>query len=300
MAPERRTKIRLSREEAAAVAPHETNQVQAEFWEAAGPVWHREQARLDEQINHHSLKAIDSLNPTPGETVVDIGCGTGTTTFQIAERVGVGGLVVGCDISATMVDAARARASALGVENVEFVTGDAHTHQFDPVADAVFSRFGVMFFGDPKGAFANIRTALRPAGRLVFVCWQSPDRNPWVTKPLEVARKYVTLPFATDPRAPSPFAFADPEWVHEVLADAGFSDVTIEPHEAQAYLGADLDSAVRFVLGLNPATAGIAERDPATAKTLFAEVADALRPHSTGQGVVTDSATWVVSAAIPA
>lgn len=278
---------------------HESNQVQASFWEAAGPVWEREQAQLDAQISQHGLKAIDVLAPAPGERIVDIGCGTGTSTFQLAERVGADGRVIGCDISATMIEAARLRAASVGVDNVEFVAGDAHTQAFEPVADGVFSRFGVMFFGDPKGAFANISTALRPGGRLVFVCWQPPAMNPWITKPLEVARKYVTVPFGTDPRAPSPFAFADPEWVREVLAAGGFDGVTIDPYEAQAHLGPDLDSAVQFVLGINPATAGIAERDPSTAEKLFAEVGEVLQPHMTDQGVVTPSATWLVSASVP-
>jgi ubiquinone/menaquinone biosynthesis C-methylase UbiE len=281
------------------VVRHETNEAQAGFWQAAGPVWEQRQEQLDAQITEHGLKAIDVLAPQPGETIVDIGSGTGTSSFQLAERVGDSGRVIGCDISSTMCNAARARAAKLGITNVEFVAADAHAYRFERSADAVFSRFGVMFFGDPKGAFANIRTALRPGGRLGFVCWQAPAVNPWITKPLEAARKHVEIPFGTDPRAPSPFAFADPEWVREVLAAAGFADVALEPYEATVHLGPDIDSAVQFLMGINPATAGIAERDPDLATRLFADVADALRPHLTDAGVVTDSATWVVTAASP-
>ncbi len=279
--------------------PHETNEAQATFWHAAGPVWQQRQEQLDAQISEHGLKAVEALAPRSDETIVDIGCGTGTSTFQLAERVGDGGRVIGCDISSTMCDAARARAASLGVTNVEFVAADAHTYTFQPSADAVYSRFGVMFFGDPKGAFANIRTALKPSGRLGFVCWQSPMLNPWITKPLEATRKHVEIPFGTDPRAPSPFAFADPEWVREVLAAAGFADVALEPYEASVHLGSDIDTAVQFLMGINPATAGIAERDPELAARLFADVADVLRPHLTDTGVVTDSATWVVTATNP-
>ena len=279
--------------------PHETNQAQADFWEAAGPVWRREQEQLDAQISEHGLEAMDMLAPRAGETIIDIGSGTGTSTFQLAERVGDGGQVIGCDISSTMCDAARARAASLGVTNVEFVAADAHTHSFDPSADAVYSRFGVMFFGDPKGAFANIRTALKPGGRLGFACWQSPMANPWITKPLEAVRQHMEVPFGTDPRAPSPFAFADPEWVREVLAAGGFEDVALKPFEAKAYLGGDLDSAVQFVLGINPMTAGLAERDPELATRVFADVGEALRPYVTDAGVLTDSSTWLVTASNP-
>lgn len=278
---------------------HETNEAQASFWHAAGPVWQQRQEQLDAQISEHGLRAIEVLAPQQGEAIVDIGCGTGTSSFQLAERVGDGGRVIGCDISSTMCDAARARAAALGVGNVEFVTADAHAYTFGPSADAVYSRFGVMFFGDPKGAFANIRTALRPGGRLGFVCWQSPTANPWITVPLEAARKHVEIPFGTDPRAPSPFAFADPEWVREVLVDAGFASVALEPYQASVHLGSDVDTAVEFLMGINPATAGIAEREPDLASRLFTDVAEALRPYLTEGGVVTDSATWVVTATNP-
>ena len=281
------------------VVRHETNEAQAGFWEAAGPVWEERQEQLDAHLREHGLKAIDVLAPQSGETIVDIGSGTGTSSFQLAERVGDGGRVIGCDISSTMCDAARTRADTLGITNVEFVAADAHAYPFESSADAVFSRFGVMFFGDPKGAFANIRTALRPGGRIGFVCWQAPVVNPWITKALEAARKHVELPFGTDPRAPGGFAFADPEWVREVLTAAGFADVGIEPFEAPAHLGPDIDSAVQFLMGINPATAGIAERDAALASRLFADVADVLRPHLTDTGVVTDSATWVVTATSP-
>jgi SAM-dependent methyltransferase len=179
------------------------------------------------------------------------------------------------------------------------VAADAHTHAFAGDADAVYSRFGVMFFGDPKGAFANIRTALKPGGRLCFVCWQPPTLNPWVAVPLEVIRKHVELPFGTDPRAPGGFAFADPAWVREVLDGGGFADVNLQPFDAQVDLGPDIDAAVQFSMSINPATAGIADRDPDKAKALFADVAEALRPYLTDRGVQTASATWLVTATNP-
>jgi SAM-dependent methyltransferase len=276
--------------------PHESNEAQAQFWEGAGPVWQQMQERLDAQANDHGLRAIDALAPADGATVIDIGCGAGTSSFQLADRVGPAGTVVGYDISSTMVDAARARAEALGVTNVRFVVADAHTETFEPDADGVFSRFGVMFFGDPVGAFANIRTGLRPGGRLSFACWQSPANNPWISGPLGAVAKHIELPFGPDPTAPGPFAFADPDRVRNLLDAAGFRDIQVEGYEKAVDMGATMDDAVGFVLGLNPLTASLRANDPELADKVFADVADSLRAYETDRGVETPSATWIVTA----
>ena len=195
-----------------------------------------------------------------------------------------------------MCDAARARAASLGVTNVEFVAADAHAYPFEPSADAVFSRFGVMFFGDPKGAFANIRTALEtrrpPRVRVLAVADAEPLDH-------QAARSCPQVRGVSDRHRPAraePVRVRRPGVGARVLAAAGFADVALEPYEAHVHLGPDIDSAVQFLMGINPATAGIAERDPDLASRLFADVADALRPHLTDTGVVTDSATWVVTA----
>jgi SAM-dependent methyltransferase len=282
------------------VQPHEGNLVQAAFWEVAGPLWAQKQDLFDAQVNLHGLRAIDVLAPAAGESIMDIGCGTGTSSFQLAERVGSDGRVVGYDISSTMVSAARSRAAGMGATNVEFDVADAHTHSFEPTADAVYSRFGVMFFADPHGAFANIRTGLRPGGRLAFVCWQSPALNPWISKPMEAVRKYVELPFGADPNAPSPFAFADPDRIRDVLAGGGFTAVAIEPCEKPVNLGPDVDAALTFITSRNPATATLPERDPDLWEKVRADVYAVLSPYLTDHGVETESATWLVTASNPA
>ena len=128
--------------------------------------------------------AIARLHPDPGEHVLDIGCGTGTTTLELARLVGNSGQVTGVDVSAPMLDEARRRAADAGLANVSFVVADAGVHQFEPRHfDAAFSRMGIMFFAEAAAGFTNLRRALRPGGRLTFVCWRSPEENSWVTEP---------------------------------------------------------------------------------------------------------------------
>jgi len=147
-----------------------TNQAQAEFWTNAGPLWTKLRDRFDAQASQYGLAAIDALAPSEGERVIDIGCGAGTSTIQLAERVGATGSVLGLDISPTMIEGAIHLAEANGATNVSYQVTDAMAEPFQPEADAVFSRFGVMFFSDATAGFANIRNALRPGGRLGFVC----------------------------------------------------------------------------------------------------------------------------------
>src|SRR5262249_62369674 len=124
----------------------------------------------------------------PGEQVIDIGCGTGGTTAALAHAVAPGGHVLAVDISETLIEAARSQR----LDNATFVVGDASTHPFkDGAWDLVFSRFGVMFFADAVVAFRNIRRALKPAGRLVFVAWRTPQENPWATVPVRAALPFL-------------------------------------------------------------------------------------------------------------
>ena len=188
-------------------------------------MWAAMRDRFDAQANEHGLAAMDALAPKPGETVIDIGCGAGTTTVQLAQRVGATGHVQGLDISPTMIDGAKQYATEMHADNTTFVVADAMVENFQPIADALYSRFGTMFFSDATVAFANMLTSLRPGGRLGSVCWQSPVENPWVSLPLRIASEFVTIPFGSDATAPGPFSLGDPQRLRSVLEAAGFSDV---------------------------------------------------------------------------
>lgn len=135
---------------------------QAEFWSQIAPTWIELEGRMEEAGGLPGELAMDRLDLRPGQRVVDLGCGAGRTTVELASRVGPGGSVVGVDISAGMLAAARERAARLGAGNVEFVHADVQVHDLGEARfDAAYSRFGVMFFADPVAAFANVRRALR-------------------------------------------------------------------------------------------------------------------------------------------
>ena len=129
------------------------------------------------RAHHEHLRAAYGISP--GDAVVDIGCGTGLTTREAA-RAAAPGRVVGVDVSERMLERARQVTAAEGLDNVRYELGDAQVHRFDPGGfDVAISRFGTMFFSDPAAAFANIAAALRPEGRLVLLVWQRREQNEW-------------------------------------------------------------------------------------------------------------------------
>jgi SAM-dependent methyltransferase len=211
--------------------PESINQLERERWNNAlyRELWPKRE-RLTTSVTPTLVQAVAAR---PGERIVDIGCGLGPTTRAFAALVGNDGLVVGADISAPMIELARERSS--GVDNVEFVLADAQTDRFEAGPfDAAVSQFGVMFFADPVGAFANVRSQLRPSGRLAFACWRGEDENPWFPSAAlaGVAPPPPPPPPGTSPTGP--FALADPQRVHDILSGAGFAGVTITPHDLVA------------------------------------------------------------------
>jgi len=276
------------------------NADQITYWNAsAGETWAALQDQLDHQIEPLGARAMDALAPAPGERVIDIGCGCGQTTMALAARVGPGGAVLGVDISRPMLEVARRRVAAQGLAQVTLTQADAQTHAFAPGAfDAVFSRFGVMFFEDPTAAFANIRKALRSGGRLGFVCWRPFADNPWMMTPMTAALQHLPPPPPPpDPFAPGPFAFADADRLRGILSDAGFEGVRIEPLDA--LIGAPtLDQAVDVALKVGPLGALLRDQ-PDRAGLVVDAIRAALAPYVTAEGVRLPSATWIVRASAP-
>jgi len=186
----------------------------------------------------------------PGERVVDVGCGAGRTSLDIARRVVPSGAVLGIDISAQLVAAAGRRAQAEHLSNVSFRCADATTVSIEgPPFDRLFSRFGLMFFEDAWAAFANLHTLLRAGGRADFSVWAPAKENPWIVEVMGVIGRYVDVP-QRPPRAPSPFALDDPTYIRELLEQGGFSATRIDTWEGQQPVGgprATPQQAVEFV-----------------------------------------------------
>jgi SAM-dependent methyltransferase len=275
------------------------NAEQIRYWnEAAAPKWVELQRLLDAQIGPLGQVAMDRAAPAPGESVLDLGCGCGATTLELARRVGPTGSVLAVDISAPMLAVARRDAERAGARHVRFENADAQTHDFAPASvDLAFSRFGVMFFIDPTAAFANIRRAVRPGGRLAFVCWQGLPLNPWMAVPMAAAMAHVQFTPPPSPHAPGPFAFADADRVRGILEGAGFVEVAIEPHGATLTIGSGgIDAAADFLVQMGPTGTALREASDAARAEVVSAVRASLEPYATPEGVRMDSATWIVTA----
>jgi len=276
------------------------NRAQVEYWnEQSGPKWVQRQTALDRLLVTLGTAAMDRLHLQSGSRVLDIGCGCGDTTLELALRVGKEGAVLGADVSAPML--ARARERASGVATVRFLEADVQTHRFEPPRfDAAFSRFGVMFFADPTAAFANVREALRPGGDLSFVCWQQLAKNPWCLVPLMALAAHVQLPPPSPPGDPGPFAFDDPERVRRILEGAGFTQVRIDEHAQRLTLGVNsVDEAAEFATEAGPTSRLLKDVPPDVKSRVFASIREALAPFAGPDGVRLDGACWIVTAQNP-
>ena len=271
------------------------NTEQVEFWNGAGADrWVRHQELLDRTLEPYGRALLDVARPQSGECVLDVGCGCGWTSLVAAEAVGARGAVLGVDVSAPMLDRARQRAKAAGLSNATFTVADASTHPFAGTFDLLMSRFGVMFFADPVAAFRNLRGALRPGGRVTFVCWAPVADNHWFRVPMASAGTVVPLPEPTPPGAPGPFSFADPARVREVLAGAGFADASVEPSSPDFTLGPDLDTAATNSVETGPVSRLLIDVDEPTRARVRAAIRDALKPYAGPRGVLLPAKTWIV------
>ena len=164
--------------------------------------------------------------------------------------------------------------------------------------DVMISRFGIMFFADPVAAFANLRGALRPGGRVAFVCWQGLFANEWVAVPAGAIIPIAGMPDAPPPDAPGPFSFGDRDRVSGILTDAGFSNVTIDDVHRPLLLGGGLllDDAVAFLGEGGMGKRFLGDADGPTVERALAAVREALVPYASPEGVRLDSAVWLVQA----
>ena len=278
-------------------APEGPNAAQIAYWNAeAGKTWTQMQEALDLELEPLGQAVMRALAPKAGENLIDIGCGGGTTTLDLAGHVGPLGRVLGVDISSPLLAVAERRGLEAGLANVAFSEADAQTHSFAGDADGIFSRFGVMFFSQPEAAFANLRSALKTGGRLAFVCWRKAAESQCMSLPMAAAISAAPeiAPAPGDPLAPGPFAFADPERLRGILKGAGFRDVNITAYDQPVTVG-DVDATLAFSMRVGMLGALLREA-PQHRLTVTDAVRAALENHVIDGQVWLGAATWVVTA----
>ncbi|HLG48550.1 MAG TPA: methyltransferase domain-containing protein [Reyranella sp.] len=267
---------------------------QAAFWNGpGGKMWLAAYERIQQGIAGFGEAVLKAANAQPGERVLDIGCGTGGTTAELARAVGPTGHVLGVDISEPLVGVARGQ--KLG--NATFEVGDATTFPFQAGSvDLVFSRFGVMFFGDPVAAFANIRRALKPSGRLVFICWRTPKENPWAGVPMRAADPYLPPIERPGPEEPGQYSFGDRARVERILREAGFTAPSFEPVDQMLHQGKDIPDVLQRISDFGPLARRFKDSTPEQIAKAKEAIGEALKPYATPDGVKLAGACWLVRA----
>jgi ubiquinone/menaquinone biosynthesis C-methylase UbiE len=281
-----------------ASAPHEKNADQAAYWNGqGGRHWTDRQELQDVVLGPVSERLFERAEAATGERVLDIGCGCGATTIELARRVGPAGGVLGLDLSAPML--ARARERTPAGAPATFVKADATVYPFEPDgADLLFSRFGVMFFAEPAHSFANMRKGLRRGGRVLFACWRDRRENPWLMIPLRAAYQYSPRLPEVGPDDPGPFSFASEERVRRILSEAGFADIALQPSDLllDVAVGRGLDAAVEGALAIGPASRALQDQSPDIVAAATGAIRAALAPFESGGRVPLAGAIWLVTA----
>ncbi|MCJ2048183.1 class I SAM-dependent methyltransferase [Methylobacterium sp. J-070] len=278
---------------------------QTEYWNGeVGTRWARNQAVLDAMFVPLTEALFARMPLRDGASVLDIGCGAGATTLEVARRVGPGGSVTGADISAPLLAVARGRADAEapGAAPIRFVEADVETADLGPF-DQILSRFGVMFFPDSARALANVRRMLKPEGRLTFLCWRALPENLWVSAVRAAVLPLLPeAPKPPDPDTPGPFRFADADGLVALLRGAGFARVACDAVDRDIVLGrgetdaAAIAAATRVSLELGPNSHLVREAAPDLRARAEAAAAEVLRRHADGGVVRLRAACWLVQA----
>jgi ubiquinone/menaquinone biosynthesis C-methylase UbiE len=277
---------------------HDGNADQIAFWNGvAGRHWTDRQSVQDIVLAPVTDRLVARTDAKAGQRILDIGCGCGAIAIELARQVGPSGHVLGIDISVPMLERAR-QLTPKGLP-ADYVLADATVYPFDPASfDLLVSRFGVMFFADPVLSFRNLRTALRPKGRLVFACWREPRENGWMMTPLMAAYKHVPKLPQLGPEDPGPFSFADEARVKRILGEAGFTDISMEacPLTFDIAAGNGLEAAVQGALEIGPASRALEGHPPEVVSAAIESIRETLTPFVRGLSVLLPGAIWVVTA----
>jgi len=272
-----------------------SNLAALQAWDGAeGAYWTDHEDLFDGSVARYDAPLLAAADIGRSDAVLDVGCGTGHVTRLVA-RTATSGWALGVDLSGPMIRRARQRAQEQGLDNVRYEQADAQVHRFEPQSfDVAVSRTGAMFFGDPVAAFANLRAALVPGGRLALLTWQPMHENEWLAEFFRAVGGPRQAPPPHD--APGPFSLADPDRVEAVLSRAGFTGIGCRAVREPMSFGADEGTAHRFVLGLGPIRSLLSTLDPAAREEARAALRRTIRAHRGPDGVLFASAAWVVTA----
>ena len=274
------------------------NAAQIAYWNGPiGQAWATYQEKRDRDHAGITASLMEWAAAKPGEAVLDIGCGSGTTTLMLAERVRPSGKVLGVDLSGPMLNLARRRAESAR-NPAQFVQADMAEYGFEKqVFDLGFSQLGVMFFADPVAAFVNIRRALKKRARIAFACWRSPAEHLWASIPENAAKPFLPPSPPADANAPGRFSLRLPDRIKQVLGGAGFFAIEIEKLDARTFVGATPEEAASSVIDSGPLQRNLANADDTTRQRVREAVTERLSAEMGRDGIYLTSAAWLVRAA---
>src|SRR3954465_15698657 len=278
-----------------------------EAWD--GPLFERFVAfrhLLVDGLGLHGEAALRAEPPQPGERVIDLGCGFGDTTQRIAGMVGPQGEAVGLDAAPRFIEIATRETAEAGILNASFRVADLEAGPIDGGPyDRAFSRMGTMFFANPVAALRNVRTALRPGGRLTMVVWRRREDNGWVHRAQQIVEGIVSRPEEYDEPTcgPGPFSMAGADTTSDVLLHAGWADVALRRCDLPILMGRSLDQAIDLVMAIGPAGEILRLQGDRVAHlhdTVRAALKTGLAEHDGPNGVWAPASTWIVTATAPA
>lgn len=272
------------------------NEEMAAAWDGPdGDHWTVYADHYERVSRRHWARLVDRVQIPSDAAILDVGCGTGRSSRDLA-RIAVSGHVVGVDLSSRMLEHGREQARSEGLTNVRFEQADAEVHAFAADEyDLVVSVFGSMFFGDPIVAFGNLRSAANPGGALALLTWRELSRNEWLTAVRDALAMGRFLP---EPQvsAPGPLGLADPNHVRQVLEEAGYSDIRFDGVDEQMTFGRDADDAITFISSMGLTKALLHDLDADTRSRALEDLRQLVAAHESSDGVLLGSSAWLVTA----
>jgi len=267
--------------------------------------WKKNRGVFVDALDGITAELFERFPPPPGGRCIDVGCGFGDTTRQLAGLVGAEGFALGTDSSPRFIEDAVREADEAGVGNVGFEVADAQTAAWDPVHDYAFSRMGTQFFAAPVPAMRVVRGALKPGGGLRKICWRRKEESPLWAQTEQVVQRFLSRPeeFEADTCGPGPFSLGNPETLGGILEAAGFAEVELHQRDFDYFMGKDMDEAVDALLAIGPGAELIrlnGEHGESRRPEIAAALAESYAAWRQADGsIVGRASVWLVAATNP-